>query len=154
MWLQARLFVHAVVVGSDNATTTVLLDHTRARTLVERMWHYDAGKLHDKAIQMGMDPLRVIRIAAEGNPGLSYLTTKESVQALIILRLVKQPPSLAEKLLRYEIEATGCARPGCKADKGTHCSGGCKWDESGVGTEMTERHRGLVSLRKFAVHVG
>lgn len=43
----------------------LLLDHHVARTLVERMWNYDLDRLHDQALKMGADPLRIITVAAE-----------------------------------------------------------------------------------------
>jgi len=156
---KARLFL--VTIGTAHAQTKsdVLLDFGHARTLVERMWNYDLTRLHEQALAMGADPLHIIKVAAEGNYGLESFDTSESILALIVLRLVKKPPSLAEKALQDTIQGVGCAKKGCRQPiTGVACVGGCKWDytdaagpTSGCEIRDQNRHKGLVALRKLAL---
>lgn len=80
-------------------------------------------------------------------------------QALIVLRQVKKPPSMAETTLRENIEGIGCHKEGCiQPITGRPCTGGCKWDyteaagpTSGCTIRDQNRHKGLVALRKLAL---
>ena len=154
---QAREFVKKVVVAhanSEHVTSEESLDHGAACVLAARMWTYGIGQLQKQAQHMGVDPLQILKVIAEGNqePGLEDLDARESLQALIILRLVKKPPTLAERHLLDTIEGVGCTRPACKHSvTGVPCVGGCKWDEAGKGVLTTARHQGLVALRELAL---
>lgn len=136
---------------SEHSANDVLLDYGHARTLVERMWDYDLATLHEQALSK-RDPQGRSRREYRG---LKTFDARESVLGLIVLRLVKKPPSLGENALNHAVEGVGCKHEGCKQPiTGAPCVGGCKWDETGEGREIADRHNGLIELWKLVLAWG